>query len=135
MRNLSHRIVAVDLDDTIFETNSYFLEYSPVVLDGKPMKYVIESLKILKESGFEIVVFTCRMNPEEECNMSYSMEDIERVIRQKLIEFDIPFDRISLYKPIADIYIDDRGFHFKNWKDTIEYLFNLGWVERKIKEE
>ncbi len=140
MKQLNHKIVAVDLDDTILhEPGSNWEEhipvgYSPVLVTGEPIKDVIEAFNILKEEGFEIVIFTCRTNSEEECNKPYSSEAVEFRIRLRLKELGVPFDRISFYKPVADIYVDDRGFHFENWKATIEFLHKLGWVNRIIGE-
>lgn len=31
-------------------------------------------------------------------------------------------------KPLADVYIDDRGLRFTNWEDTLETLRNLDLI-------
>jgi predicted phosphatase len=33
--------------------------------------------------------------------------------------------RITSEKPRAQLYIDDRGYHFENWNDTIKYVEEL----------
>ena len=137
MMRAKHKIVAIDLDETIIRTaidEENFHLYSPVEITGNPMEDVVEALNILRDSGFEIVIYTCRTNPEEECNMPHTSEAVEVRIRLKLKALKIPFDRISFYKPVADIYIDDKGFHFENWKQTMQALFEFGWINKKIGE-
>jgi hypothetical protein len=34
-------------------------------------------------------------------------------------------EEITAEKPRSQIYIDDKGYHFKNWKDTMAYLENF----------
>lgn len=48
------------------------------------------------------------------------------IIEDWLRYFDIPFDRITTQKPVADIYIDDKALHFRNWPDAFVQLAYRG---------
>ena len=34
-------------------------------------------------------------------------------------------DEITCEKPRAQLYIDDKGYHFTDWKNTLHYMGNL----------
>jgi len=95
--------IAVDLDNTIMDK------------DEMPIDGAKDALQKLKNKGFDIVIYTARFSgtPEEEHQslMSY--------IEGLLHKHGIPFDDISISKPICKYYIDDRGVEFTNWDDVL----------------
>lgn len=109
-----NRICCVDYDGTIV-VNAF-----PEV--GVPMDGAFETLKSLKESGWKIILSTCR---EDEPKRAYLTEAVE-FCRSNGIEFDgvntTPLDlefrheKSLRRKPFAHIYIDDRNLGgFPGW--------------------
>jgi hypothetical protein len=94
-RNLT---IAVDFDGVIADYNGW--TESSVI--GPPRKDVVEALKVLRQEGWKIVVYSCRGTHE---------------IAPYLTENEIPFDEINPdppkptkgTKPRAAVYWDDRA--------------------------
>jgi uncharacterized protein YqgV (UPF0045/DUF77 family) len=139
-----HKIVAVDVDDTILNShnesfspelgkNALVESYSPVDFkNDEALDDVREAFKILQEHGFTIVLYTARTNPEQDCNKPYTSAQVVQALHEAMQDRNIPYDYISIYKPVADIYIDDKGWHFRNWKQMINDLYMLGWITKRI---
>ena len=93
---------------------------------GEPQDGVKESLKKIKEMGFKIQILSCRTNREVS---RYGVDRMGQVkkIQQYMEKYGIPYDEIlNEHKPIAHIYIDDRGIgHRGDWNDTIEKIKEL----------
>jgi len=76
---------------------------------GDPLEAGVELARLLKESGFSIVIHTCRLHPENGIHDS-QLEKIKTWLRN----YKIPFDRIETQgKPIAMFYVDDRAIRFE----------------------
>lgn len=101
-------IIAIDWDNTIVDG------------DSKLLPGAREAITILRNKGHKIIIHSCN-NPDwiEKC----------------LNEFGIPVDRIwrpgavnekswgKGNKPLADLYIDDKGYHFPyngDWATQVE---------------
>lgn len=113
MENFKHKRVAIDFDGTLFEDcgniDISYQENKPLI----PIKDANDVTHWLKENGFEILIFTCRPD--------YHRKYMENLLNNN----NIIFDYILFYtKPRVDLYIDDKGFRFKNWKDTKKWLIN-----------
>ena len=39
-----------------------------------------------------------------------------------LDKHEIPYDEVWFGKPLADLYIDDKGYRFDNWNDVVKDL-------------
>jgi hypothetical protein len=74
---------------------------------GVPLPGIIDLIKILKQTGWLIIIWTCR--------------EITPDLRGKLIQRGIPFDYINFNpygadktsnKIMADVYLDDRAINF-----------------------
>ena len=106
-----HKRVAIDYDGTIVSDSSnievdFLNNVIPEAKDG-----AAETTKYLKENGFEILIFTCRPD--------YHRKYMENILSL----YEISFDYILFYtKPRVDLYIDDKGFRFNNWKLTKEFI-------------
>ena len=109
--------IAVDFDGVIFELDGI----GGVENVGKPVAGVAKSLRYLKYVlGYRIEIYTVRMN--KEVNKGYSKTQLRRKIANFLLDYCIPFDGISLAKPYADFYIDDRAVRFKSWAGTVRFI-------------
>jgi hypothetical protein len=112
-----HKRVAIDFDGTLFEdisdTNLAFEQELELV----PMPNADFVTAWLKSLDFEILIFTCRPD--------YHRKYMERLLDKA----GISFDYILFYtKPRVDLYIDDKGFRFKDWDTTKSF------IEKKLHE-
>jgi len=96
------RTAVVDLDGTI----SMYDKWRGETHFGEPVPFAREALTELREWGWRIVVYTTRGN--------------DSLVHQWLLTNKIPFDTINSnahnppgtsFKPIADVYFDDRDAH------------------------
>jgi capsule biosynthesis phosphatase len=112
--------VAIDFDGTICENKKGDEGYE----DVKPIPGAIETLKELKEQGFEIVIHTAR-------NMATCNNNVAKVTARQapiIIEwckkYECPYDELLFGKPHVDFFIDDKAIEFTNWEDTKKTLYN-----------
>ncbi|HVI39171.1 MAG TPA: hypothetical protein VM577_00795, partial [Anaerovoracaceae bacterium] len=96
------------------------------LVEGKDARpYAKEAINILREAGYKIIIHSCN-------NKSW----IEKVLNDNDIRYDYIWcaesvDKPTTFrndaKPVADLYIDDRGYHFRgNWeKELPEILSRL----------
>lgn len=114
-------IIALDFDGVL---HGYSKEWHDGTIYDPPIKGTLEALDKLQDDGYEFVVFTCRDKTE----------DIEAWILQ---QFGI-YIRVTNGKPYADMYIDDRGWHFQNWEDTLKEIDRRakeGWIADGFKRQ
>lgn len=110
-------IIAIDFDGTICQ-NKY-----PEI--GDPMPLAIESIKELKERGYDLILWTCRQGE--------LLDDAVKWCKEHGIPFDLvnghepnnlkTFDGVAGNKVYADIYIDDRNLGgFPGWERAMELI-------------
>ncbi len=88
--------VFIDFDATLFEYES---GQFPKI--GKPIEGAKKAVEWFKEQGHRVVIFSSRaMKSGQIENMKKALDDA-----------GIPYDEIEK-KPLAHVYIDDRGVHF-----------------------
>lgn len=106
-------VLAIDFDNTM-------------VVGDKPLPGIKDAINRLRELGHKIIVHSCN-----------NTKWIERVLNNN----DIRFDYIVTNdggKPLADLYIDDKGYHFPyngDWNEELprvllrlEGLDNRKWL-------
>ena len=76
-----------------------------------PNKNLINRIKILKESGHEIILYTARKMNTYKGNIGLIAKDIYMITLQQLKENEVLYDEIYFGKPAADIYVDDKAFN------------------------
>jgi hypothetical protein len=89
----------VDFDGVIAEYSGF----QGIGVFGKPIGGTVEALQQLHNDGWHIIVFTSRVEQDR--------------IASYLRNNGIPYDEIA-WKPMADVYIDDRAIRFTDWKST-----------------
>ena len=115
--------VAIDFDGTIV------LKGYPDISNAVPVSGALEAIKALREAGYVLVLFTCREDEPNNINKKW-LTDAVNYLKDNGIEFDYlnetPYDidfrskECLRRKPLADLYIDDRGcipgtFSWKKW--------------------
>lgn len=82
---------------------------------GVPILAAPQALQKLKELGHEIIIFPTWADNQQR----------RQAIVDWLTYFNVPFDDITSVKPEADLYVDNNGYRFENWRDTIEFINGL----------
>ena len=84
------------------------IDFDGVIRDGNNKSYpgVRDAISRLREAGHRIILHSCN-------NTDF--------IEKWMFEQDIRYDGIwgKAGKPVATVYIDDRGYHFRNWDETL----------------
>ena len=107
------KTLSIDFDDTLCSRSS-----------KQPIQGAVEALKQLKSEGYTILISSSRMNPELWGDL---VKFREKEIADWMNQYSIPYDKIVLYKPSADVYIDDKALRFEgDWKIT------LGEIKKRV---
>tara|TARA_Y100001938_G_C7776209_1_gene275672 strand:- start:153 stop:548 length:396 start_codon:yes stop_codon:yes gene_type:complete len=87
---------------------------------GEPIEGSLEAIKKLSES-YTIIIFTAKAKPSRPLvNGKTGTELVEEwLTKHGVMQY---VKEITSEKPRSQIYIDDKGYHFVNWKDTLEHL-------------
>ena len=83
---------------------------------GPPINNAPEFMKVLSERGFVLDVYT--LHPGQE-------------VRDWLDYYKIPYHTVSNIKPDAILYIDDKGYRFKEWSpQMIKEIYGLLEIDK-----
>ena len=77
------------------------------------MEKARKALKALKLAGLRVILWTGRIEEER------------GVTKRWLKDNDLPYDSLWMGKPRGVIYIDDFGYRFQNWDDTMEFIADV----------
>lgn len=95
-------IIAVDFDGTIVQH-----KYPKI---GKEIPFAIQTLKMLKEEGFRLILWTSRYGAALEEAVEYcKKKELDFYAVNKNFPEEAP-EEMGSRKIIADLYIDDRNF-------------------------
>ena len=113
-------VIAMDFDNVIHNNP---LGFHDGTCYGEPIDGVIESIKKISKA-FRIVIYSYKGHPDRP--LINGKNGIELVWDWlKKYEIDSYIEDIVWGKPNALVYIDDKGYRFENWKDTMKFLENL----------
>lgn len=100
-RKESKMDIAVDFDGVIRSWDT-----------GRPIEGAKNGINLLREQGYKVIIHSCN-NPT--------------FVESWLNDYDIRFDTIwnKVGKPIASIYLDDRGLRFTAWDKAIADIKEL----------
>jgi capsule biosynthesis phosphatase len=104
--------LCIDLDGTICYTKKDNQKYSEV----KPKNGAIDVLKQLKREGHYIIIDTARHMKTCNHNVGQVIAKQGKTLFEWLDKWEIPYDEVHFGKPLADVYIDDKGLEFNNWE-------------------
>lgn len=115
--NESKKTIAIDFDGVIHDDH---LGFNDGTIYGLPIDNALTSIKKLSEK-YKLIIYTCKANPKRPLINSKTGIDLiwNWLDQHKISNF---IDDVIWGKPNAAIYIDDKGYRFQNWHQTLNDL-------------
>ena len=112
-------VIAIDFDGVIHDANQ---GWGDGTCYGDPLPGSIEAIKKLSEN-YDIVIFTAKAKPDRPLvdGKTGVMLVKEWFIKHNISDY---IKSITSEKPRAELYIDDNGYRFVNWNDTLKFVEN-----------
>lgn len=100
-----------DLDDTIcvHENRDY--------PNAKPIMSVIEKMRRLKREGWEIYIYSARGQVSCKGDIDLIEKRNRDIVQAWLDRHGVPYDKLIFGKPLADLYVDDKGISLADFLD------------------
>lgn len=112
--------IGIDFDGVIHKCSKGY--YDGTIYD-EPVDGVSEALKKISENN-TIIVYTCKARKDRGLvNGKTGVELIWEWLRMH--KLDQYVSKVTSEKPRAKAYIDDKGYRFENWEDTIKFIQEL----------
>jgi len=110
--------IGIDFDGVIHKCSKGY--HDGTVYDD-PIDGSLESLKTIKEMGFNIIIYSCKSRSDRpSVNGKNGTEMIWDWLEKHNVKHLVS-DVVS-EKPRAICFIDDKGYRFQNWIDTIKFV-------------
>tara|TARA_R110000868_G_scaffold5742_3_gene33843 strand:+ start:1166 stop:2140 length:975 start_codon:yes stop_codon:yes gene_type:complete len=112
--------IAIDFDGVIHKNSKGFFDGT---IYDEPISGSYEALEEISKH-FNIVVCTCKAKPDRGLiNGKTGIEMIWSWLeKNNMAQF---VNKVTSEKPRGVAYIDDKGYRFSNWKDTLSFVKNL----------
>ncbi len=109
--------IAIDFDGVVHTFNK---GYHDGTCYGSPIDGSLKAIKELSKK-YNIVIFTAKAKP---CRPLVNNKTGTELVRDWLEEHGVLkyVSEITAEKPRAFLYIDDKGYRFENWSDTMKFL-------------
>jgi hypothetical protein len=111
------QIIAVDFDGVIHDA---YKGWGDGTCYGEPLPGAIEAIRKLSQKH-DIIIFTAKAKDDRPLVNGKTGTVLVREWFEKYNLLDCIKD-ITSEKPRAELYIDDNGYRFENWDDTLNYL-------------
>src|SRR5688572_18850256 len=109
-----NEILAIDFDHTICDSSNIPEGHKM----GPPLPGAVAALNKLKAAGHTIIIHTCRAN-----DGAKAIKVVEDWLKYFNASYDVVWSAtLNGAKPVADVYIDDKGLHFQTWDQTLQEL-------------
>lgn len=113
--------IAIDFDGVIHKCSRGY--FDGTVYDD-PIDGSLDSLRKIKNMGYNIIIFSCKSRSDRpKVNGISGTQMIWEWLTKHGVDHLVS-DVVS-EKPRAAIFIDDKGYRFQNWEDTITFVENL----------
>ena len=110
-------VLAIDFDGVLHNADK---GWGDGTCYGNPLPGSIEAIKALSKK-YKIVIFTAKAKSDRPLVNGKTGTQLvyEWFEKYDLVDY---IDNITSEKPRAELYIDDNGYRFTNWKDTISFI-------------
>lgn len=109
--------LSIDFDGVI---HSHHLGYHDGTVYGYPLEGSLEAVRALSKQ-YRIIIFTAKAKPSRPLiNGKTGAELVWEWLEKHGIADCIA--EVTSEKPRSFLYIDDNGYRFENWKDTLDYV-------------
>jgi hypothetical protein len=116
--------IAIDFDGVI---HGYSRSWGDGTIYDKPKKGAKMAMAKLVKQGFNIVIFTTRLNPEIRDKNEATEQAV--MLNKWLSKYGFTkgkhYHYITALKPKAKVYVDDRALKFIDWKSTESSLKSI----------
>jgi len=114
----NHYQIAIDFDGVIYKNSKGY--YDGTLYD-EPIEGALEAIKSFSDKGYTIVIFTGKVkldrpSPNEKPMIQLVEEWLEKYKVKQYIK------EVTSEKPMALIYIDDKGYRFTDWASTLDFF-------------
>jgi len=109
--------LAIDFDGVIHNADK---GWGDGTCYGEPLPGAIDAIKCLSED-FRIIIFTAKARTDRPLVNDKTGAELvlDWLQKYKIAEY---VSLITAEKPRADLYIDDNGYRFENWVDTLNFI-------------
>jgi ribonucleotide monophosphatase NagD (HAD superfamily) len=111
--------IAIDFDGVIHE----FKGWGDGTCYGKPLEGALEAIKLLSKK-YNVIIFTAKSKPNRPLVEGKTGTELvwEWLKKHNIDQY---IKEVTAEKPRACLYIDDKGFRFINWIDTLKFINSL----------
>ena len=112
-----YKNIAIDFDGVVHTFDKGFHDGTCY---GEPVEGALEAIKVLSEK-YNIIIFTAKAKPSRPLVNGKTGTELvyDWLVKHGVMKY---VKQITSEKPRSFIYIDDKGYKFENWKDTLEYV-------------
>ena len=109
--------LAIDFDGVIHNADKGWYDGTCY---GEPLPGALEALKNLS-TKYNIVIFTAKCKPDRPLINGKTGAELvyDWLLKHNVMQY---VSLITSEKPRAELYIDDNGYRFKDWDNTIEFI-------------
>ena len=110
-------VLAIDFDGVLHDA---YAGWGDGTCYGDPLPGSIESIKKLSEQ-YTIIIFTAKAKPDRPLVQGKTgIEHVKDWLEKHGILSCV--ESVTSEKPRAELYIDDNGYRFENWNDTLKFV-------------
>lgn len=109
--------LSIDFDGVI---HSYHLGYHDGTIYGYPLEGSLEAVRHLSRQ-YRIIIFTAKAKPSRPLVDGKTGTQLVWGWLEKYGIADC-ISEVTSEKPRSFLYIDDNGYRFENWKETLDYV-------------
>lgn len=111
--------IAIDFDGVIHNADK---GWGDGTCYGDPLPGALEALKALS-GKYKIIIFTAKAKSDRPLvdGKTGAMLVTEWLEKHQVSQY---VHTVTSDKPRADLYIDDNGYRFENWNDTLKFVEN-----------